>query len=110
MHAWRHAIPPCDKCDKELVEPNAMPILYTDGNSNVDAAGGSQASGAHRDDRTYSDKKQKPRKKSVIGRFGRAVVKSFKANDKGCSRPKDVELANEKLRQINRGRSTNCSG
>ncbi|KAH7961926.1 hypothetical protein HPB52_013389 [Rhipicephalus sanguineus] len=78
-----------------------MPILYTDGSNSADAgvATSSAASTSQqRDDR--SDKKR--RKKSAIGRFGRAVVKSFKSSDKNCSRHKDVELANEKLRQINR--------
>lgn len=78
-----------------------MPILYTDGSNSADAgvAPSSAASTSQqRDDR--SDKKR--RKKSAIGRFGRAVVKSFKSSDKNCSRHKDVELANEKLRQINR--------
>ncbi|CAN7996836.1 unnamed protein product [Ixodes hexagonus] len=82
-----------------------MPILYTDGDSSsADANGAAGGSGVarlpFRDDRSSSDKKR--RKKSVIGRFGRAVAKSFKTNDKGSSRHKDVELANEKLRQINR--------
>ncbi|KAH6937445.1 hypothetical protein HPB50_000484 [Hyalomma asiaticum] len=78
-----------------------MPILYTDGSSSADAEGAASSgpsTSQHRDDR--SDKKR--RKKSAIGRFGRAVVKSFKSSDKNCSRHKDVELANEKLRQINR--------
>ncbi|CAN8021380.1 unnamed protein product, partial [Ixodes persulcatus] len=83
-----------------------MPILYTDGDSgSADAKGAAGASGVtrlpFRDDCPSSEKKR--RKKSVIGRFGRAVAKSFKTNDKGSSRHRDVELANEKLRQINRG-------
>ncbi|XP_029844183.2 uncharacterized protein LOC8038741 [Ixodes scapularis] len=82
-----------------------MPILYTDGDSgSADAKGAAGASGVtrlpFRDDCPSSEKKR--RKKSVIGRFGRAVAKSFKTNDKGSSRHRDVELANEKLRQINR--------
>lgn len=80
-----------------------MPILYTDGSNSADSGTASSsvaaASTSQRDDR--SDKKR--RKKSVIGRFGRAVAKSFKTSDKNCARQKDVELANEKLRQINRG-------
>ncbi|KAL1416022.1 hypothetical protein MTO96_028366 [Rhipicephalus appendiculatus] len=85
-----------------------MPILYTDGSNSADAgvATSSAASASQqRDDR--SDKKR--RKKSAIGRFGRAVVKSFKSSDKNCSRHKDVELANEKLRQINRGPACYCT-
>ncbi|XP_077512391.1 uncharacterized protein LOC144123441 isoform X2 [Amblyomma americanum] len=79
-----------------------MPILYTDGSNSADSGTASSsaaaASTSQRDDR--SDKKR--RKKSVIGRFGRAVAKSFKTSDKNCSRQKDVEVANEKLRQISR--------
>lgn len=81
-----------------------MPILYTDGCSSADAGASSSSATAssqqHRDGHSSSDKKR--RKKSVIGRFSRAVVKSFKTTDKNCSRHKDVELANEKLRQLNR--------
>lgn len=74
-----------------------MPILYTDGSTDASAAGA--VAGAHRDDTSNSKKR---RKKSVIGRFGRAVAKSFKTGDKNYSRHKDLEVANEKLRQLNR--------
>lgn len=102
MRARRH-----ETCRSRPVRPEkafasvAMPILYTDGSSSADAeaaASSGPSTSYQRDDR--SDKKR--RKKSAIGRFGRAVVKSFKSSDKNCSRHKDVELANEKLRQINR--------
>ncbi|XP_075741205.1 uncharacterized protein LOC142790057 isoform X1 [Rhipicephalus microplus] len=85
-----------------------MPILYTDGSNTADAgaaASSAASTSQQRDDR--SDKKR--RKKSAIGRFSRAVVKSFKSSDKNCSRHKDVELANEKLRQINRGPACYCT-
>lgn len=88
-----------------------MPILYTDGSSSADAGPSSSSATAssqqQRDEHSISDKKR--RKKSVIGRFGRAVAKSFKTTDKNCSRHKDVELANEKLRQINRGPPCYCT-
>ncbi|XP_064454923.1 uncharacterized protein LOC135366189 isoform X2 [Ornithodoros turicata] len=73
-----------------------MPILYTDGSADASTAGAAAA--AHRDDSSTSKKR---RKKGVIGRFGRAVAKSFKTGDKNYSRHKDVEVANEKLRQLN---------
>ncbi|XP_065281418.1 uncharacterized protein [Dermacentor albipictus] len=85
-----------------------MPILYTDGSNSADAGAATSSAASTsqpRDDR--SDKKR--RKKSAIGRFGRAVVKSFKSSDKNCSRHKDVEIANEKLRQINRGPACYCT-
>ncbi|XP_037562381.1 uncharacterized protein LOC119441825 isoform X1 [Dermacentor silvarum] len=85
-----------------------MPILYTDGSNSADAGAATSSAAStsqQRDDR--SDKKR--RKKSAIGRFGRAVVKSFKSSDKNCSRHKDVEIANEKLRQINRGPACYCT-
>ncbi|XP_077554659.1 uncharacterized protein LOC144169408 isoform X3 [Haemaphysalis longicornis] len=82
-------------------------IILSSADAGASSSSATASSQQHRDERSISDKKR--RKKSVIGRFSRAVAKSFKTTDKNCSRHKDVELANEKLRQLNRGPTCYCT-
>ncbi|KAH9370887.1 hypothetical protein HPB48_020708 [Haemaphysalis longicornis] len=86
-----------------------MPILYTDGCSSADRKGlrarppplrRKQAQG--RAQHLGQEASQEERHRPLSAGPSRSP---FKTTDKNCSRHKDVELvANEKLRQLNRGK------